>query len=247
MIHGCYGQMGRAVKKAALHIEGFEIACGVDIKPVDEPLGFPVFKTLNECNISADVALDFTIAGAVPMLLDWCRKNNLPLVLCTTGLTDETTALIQQVSEHIPIFQSANMSLGINLMLSLLERASAILGEAGFDIEILEKHHNLKQDAPSGTAYMIADAMNKNGRYIYVTDRSQRKQTRPANEIGISAVRGGSIAGEHNVIFAGEDEVIEITHTAYSRSVYAIGALKAAGFIVRQKPGLYTMRDLMNV
>ena len=131
-------------------------------------------------------------------------------------------------------------------MVSLLERASAILGAEGFNIEIIEKHHNKKVDAPSGTAIMLADAMNGGGRYAYVTDRSQRRQKRPDDEIGISSVRGGSIAGEHSVIFAGQDEVIEISHSAYSKDVYAVGALKAAAFISRKSPGLYTMRDLLN-
>jgi 4-hydroxy-tetrahydrodipicolinate reductase len=238
--------MGRTVRRAAFQTGEYEIAAGIDVRPPDEPLTFPVFAAPGECNIGADAVIDFSSAKAVPELVEWCSGNNLPLVLCTTGLSCETTELITRVSEKLPIFQSANMSLGVNLMISLLERASAVLGEAGFDIEIVEKHHGRKADAPSGTAFMLANAMNKDKKYTYVTDRSQRRSQRPTNEIGISAVRGGTIVGEHSVIFAGRDEMIEITHSAYSRDVFAAGALKAAEFIARRKPGLYSMRDLIN-
>ena len=244
LLHGCFGQMGQAIQKIALRTDGFEVAAGVDAKP--EAAGFPVFGSLEGCNITADAVIDFSVAGAVPKLIDWCAEKNLPLVLCTTGLSGETAEQVRRVSEKLPIFQSANMSLGINFMVCLLERASAVLGEEGFNIEIIEKHHNQKTDAPSGTALMLANAMNTGGRYAYVTDRSQRREKRPADEIGISSVRGGSIVGGHSVLFAGQDEVIEISHSAYSRDIYAVGALKAAAFVARQKPGLYSMRDLIN-
>ena len=243
-LHGCFGRMGQAIQKIAAHTEGFELIAGVDAKP--ETAGFPLFTDLSDCSADADVVIDFSIATAVPKLIDWCLVKRLPLVLCTTGLSEETLALITRASEELPIFKSANMSLGVNFMVSLLEQASAVLGAEGFDIEIIEKHHNQKVDAPSGTAFMLADAMNREGRRRIVTDRSQRRQVRPADEIGISSVRGGTIAGEHSVIFAGLDEVIEISHTAYSKDVYAIGALKAAEFIARRKPGLYNMRDLLS-
>jgi len=236
--------MGRVMQKIAAQTDGFEIAAGVDAKP--ETAGFPVFPDLDSCAAGADAVIDFSVADAVPKLVDWCACKNLPLVLCTTGLSDETAALITCAGEKIPIFKSANMSLGVNFMVSLLERASAVLGAEGFDIEIIEKHHNKKADAPSGTALMLAGAMNGGGQYTVVTDRSQRRGKRPADEIGISSVRGGSIVGEHSVIFAGQDEVIEISHFAYSKDVYAIGALKAAEFIARRKPGLYNMRDLLS-
>ncbi|MDR1558959.1 MAG: 4-hydroxy-tetrahydrodipicolinate reductase [Clostridiales bacterium] len=246
IIHGCFGHMGNVVRRVALQTGRFEIAAGIDVRPPDGPLAFPVFTVPSECGIGADAVIDFSAEKAVPDLVEWCRENSLPLVLCTTGLSDETASLIAGASEKLPIFQSANMSLGINLMISLLERASAVLGKAGFDIEIVEKHHSRKTDAPSGTALMLANAMNKDGKYTYVTDRSQRRQRRPADEIGISAVRGGTVVGEHDVIFAGQDEVIEIAHAAYSRDIFAAGALKAAEFIARQRPGLYSMRDLIN-
>ena len=247
IIHGCSGQMGHALQKICLQTEGFVIAAGIDVKPADSSSSFPVFNTLNDCNVTADAVIDFSAAEAAPNLIKWCRGRKLPLVLCTTGLSNETKALIMQVSGELPIFQSANMSLGINLMVSLLERASAVLGDAGFNIEIVEKHHNRKLDAPSGTAFMLAEAVNKDGRYAYVCDRSGRRQVRPVNEIGISAIRGGTIVGEHNVIFAGQDEILEITHTAHSKDVFATGALKAAEFIIRQKPGIYSMNDMLNV
>ena len=246
ILHGCFGQMGHAVQKAAQQTKGFEFVAGIDAKPEAGPLDFPVFKTLSVCDINTDAVIDVSVASAVPNLIDWCCNRKLPLVLCTTGISDETSVLVKQASEIIPIFKSANMSLGINFMVSLLERASAVLGAEGYNIEIIEKHHNQKVDAPSGTALMLANAMNKDGKYTLVTDRSQRRQKRPDNEIGISSMRGGTIVGEHSVIFAGQDEVIEITHSAYSKDVYAVGALKAAEFISRQKHGLYNMHDLLN-
>jgi len=244
-IHGCFGQMGHALQRAVQLTDGFEIVGGADPRESDEVLPYPVFQTLDDCNIDADVVvIDFSIAEAVPKLVEWCCSRKLPLVMCTTALSDETTAQLRRASEIVPIFQSANMSLGINLMLSLLERASAVLGDTGFDIEIIEKHHNRKVDAPSGTAYMLANELNKSGRFDIVTDRTQRRERRPKNEIGISAIRGGSIVGEHAVLFAGQDEVLEVSHTVYSRDAFANGALKAAEFIANQKPGLYTMDDL---
>jgi 4-hydroxy-tetrahydrodipicolinate reductase len=246
IIHGCIGQMGCAVQRAVHLIEGFEIVSGIDSKATNETLPFPVFQTLNNCNINADAVIDFSTAEAIPNLIEWCRENRMPLVMCTTGLSDEATAQLTRASEILPIFKSANMSLGINLMLSLLERASAVLGEAGFNIEIIEKHHSRKVDAPSGTAFMLANALNKGGQYDIVTDRTQRRQRRPANEIGISAVRGGTIVGEHTVIFAGQNEVLEISHSVNSRDAFANGALQAAEFIARQKPGFYNMNDLLS-
>jgi len=244
ILHGCFGQMGVATQKAAAETEGFSIVAGVDAKP--GKADFPVYTDISACDAPADAAIDFTIAAAVPGLINWCLEKNMPLVLCTTGLSEAVTSQIRLASERLPIFKSANMSLGINFMVSLIERASEVLSAEGFDIEIVEKHHNKKADSPSGTAFMLANAMNKEGKYSVVTDRSCRRQARPVNEIGISSVRGGSIVGEHSVIFAGRDEVIEISHSAFSKDVYAVGALKAAEFIARQKPGLYDMRSLLS-
>ena len=244
ILHGCFGQMGVATQKLAAQTEGFEIVAGIDAK--SGKADFPVYAHIGECDASAGVVVDFSIADAVPRLINWCLEKHTPLVLCTTGLSEAVSSQIRLASERIPIFKSANMSLGINFMLSLVERAAEVLSAEGFDIEILEKHHHKKADAPSGTALMLANAMNGGGQYHVVTDRSHRRQARPADEIGISSVRGGSIVGEHCVIFAGRDEVIEISHSAFSKDVYAIGALKAAEFITRQKPGLYDMRSLLN-
>jgi 4-hydroxy-tetrahydrodipicolinate reductase len=169
-----------------------------------------------------------------------------PLIICTTGLTDACTASIAAAAESIAIFQSANMSLGINVVAKLIKEASAILYKSGFDIEIIEKHHNQKVDAPSGTALFLANAMNNEGGLRYITDRSQSRQKRSREEIGISSVRGGTIVGEHNVIFAGESETIEITHTAASKDVFAAGALAAAAFIKNKPPGLYGMEHLLS-
>jgi len=244
ILHGCFGQMGRAVQKMAVQTEGFEIAAGIDAKHESAP--FPVVSDINVCNADADAVIDFSIAEAAPKLIRWCVDSNMPLVLCTTGLSDETAELVKLASEKVPVFQSANMSLGISFMASLVERASVVLGAEGFDIEIVEKHHRKKVDAPSGTALMLANAMNEGGQYEIVTDRTQKRRQRPVNEIGISSVRGGTIVGDHSVIFAGLDEVIEISHSAYSKDVYAIGALKAARFIAGRRPGLYSMRNMLS-
>ena len=191
--------------------------------------------------------IDFSHAGAVDELLDYCVKKSLPVVLCTTGLSDEQLKKVDECSEKIAVLKSANMSMGINLLLKLLKDAAKVLAPAGYDIELVEKHHNQKLDAPSGTALALADSINEamGNEYEYVYDRSQVRKKRDAKEIGISAVRAGTIVGEHEVIFAGTDEVIEFKHTAYSRSVFAKGAVEAGKFLAGQPAGMYDMGDVI--
>ena len=197
--------------------------------------------------MDVDVVIDFSNAGAVDELLDYCVKKSLPVVLCTTGLSDEQLKKVDECSEKIAVLKSANMSMGINLLLKLLKDAAKVLAPAGYDIELVEKHHNQKLDAPSGTALALADSINDamGNEYEYVYDRSQVRKKRDAKEIGISAVRAGTIVGEHEVIFAGTDEVIEFKHTAYSRSVFAKGAVEAGKFLAGQPAGMYDMGDVI--
>ena len=224
-----------------------EIVAGVDLKEEDS-LGYPVFSSLEACNVEADVIVDFASAKAVDHLLDYCGEKKMPLVLCTTGLSEEQLRKVKETSEKTAILRSANMSLGINTLLKLLQDAAKVLAGAGFDMEIVEKHHNQKVDAPSGTALALADSINEamDGQYHYVYDRSQKREKRDEKEIGISAVRGGSIVGEHEVIFAGKDEVITFSHTAYSKAIFGKGALEAAVFLAGKESGLYTMADVIN-
>ena len=222
------------------------IAAGVD-KFTGIPNDYPVFEEIAQCDVDVDVVIDFSNAGAVDELLDYCVKKSLPVVLCTTGLSDEQLKKVDECSEKIAVLKSANMSMGINLLLKLLKDAAKVLAPAGYDIELVEKHHNQKLDAPSGTALALADSINEamGNEYEYVYDRSQVRKKRDAKEIGISAVRAGTIVGEHEVIFAGTDEVIEFKHTAYSRSVFAKGAVEAGKFLAGQPAGMYDMGDVI--
>jgi 4-hydroxy-tetrahydrodipicolinate reductase len=198
-------------------------------------------------NIPADVVIDFSSAKNTDALLDFCKESKTPLVLCSTGLSDEQLKKVEETSKEVAILKSANMSLGVNLLIKLLKEATGVLGDAGFDIEVVEKHHNQKLDAPSGTALALADSINEaaDGKYHYVYDRSQRREKRDPNEIGISAIRGGSIVGDHDVIFAGQDEVITFSHTAYSRALFGRGAVAAAAYLAGKEPGFYTMQDVI--
>ena len=246
IMHGCNGKMGQAICKMVEQDETAEIVAGIDINPVNA--NFPTFTDINECNVKADVIIDFSTATAVNRLVDYCVNKQMPVVICTTGIDDETIKKIDEASKHIPVFKSANMSLGINLIASLLKKATAILDENGFDIEIIEKHHNQKIDAPSGTALLIADAINESmdNKFDYVYDRSQIREKRSRKEIGISAIRGGNIVGEHSVIYAGKDEIIEFTHFAHSKEVFATGAIKASKFLSGKPAGKYDMQDIMD-
>ncbi len=246
IMHGCNGRMGQAITRLAKEDENITIVAGVD--PFDGITNdYPVYKNISECEIEADVVIDFALAGAVDGLLDYCVNKKLPVVLCTTGLSEEQMARVNKEAEKIAILKSANMSLGVNLLIKLLKDAAPVLGNAGYDIEIVEQHHKMKKDAPSGTALALADAINESldNRYTYVYDRTDRSEARRADEIGISAVRGGTIVGIHDVIFAGEDEVITLNHTAYSRAIFAKGALTAAKYLSGKENGFYTMQDVI--
>lgn len=246
LMHGCNGKMGRMITEIVKNDENAVISAGVDTY-TEVPNDYPVFDSLEKCSADADVIVDFSNAAAVDKLFDYCVEKEMPVVLCTTGLSEEQLEKVKKVSEKVAVLKSANMSMGINLLLKLLAEAAKVLGPAGYDIELVEKHHNQKVDAPSGTALALADSINNalEGNYHYVYDRSGVRQKREAREIGISAVRGGTIVGEHEVLFAGTDEVIEFKHTAYSRSVFAKGAVEAAKFLAGQKPGMYDMGDVI--
>ena len=208
---------------------------------------YPVFSNIEACDIAADVVIDFCVAEAVDGLLDYCVERQIPCVLCTTGLSEAQLAHVEEASKRVAVLKSANMSLGINVLLKLLKEAAGILVPSGFDIEIVEKHHNLKVDAPSGTALALADSINEefDNEYEYVYDRSQVRAKRTDKEIGISAVRGGTIVGDHDVIFAGEDEVITFSHRAYSKALFGKGAVQAAKFLKDKPAGRYDMKDVV--
>jgi 4-hydroxy-tetrahydrodipicolinate reductase len=247
IMHGCNGKMGQVISDLCEVDESCEIVAGVDLSDKGDKL-YPVFTQVEDCIVSGDCMIDFSSAVAVDQMLDYCVEKKLPLVLCTTGLSAEQLDRVREASQQIPVLRSANMSLGVNLLTKLVRQAAAALVPAGFDAEVVEKHHNQKKDAPSGTALSLAEAMNQElgGLYTFVTDRSGRSSKRDPLEIGISAVRGGSIVGEHDVIFAGMDEVITISHTAYSKAIFGKGAVQAAKFLAGKAPGFYTMEDVLN-
>ena len=246
IMHGCNGKMGQTISGLIAADEEVEIVAGVDA--YDEGKNpYPVFNAIGECNVAADAIIDFSAAPAVDALLEYCVQKQVPCVLCTTGLTEEQLAKVREASKKVAILKSANMSLGINMLLKLLKEATSILAPAGFDIEIVEKHHNLKVDAPSGTALALADSVNEelDNTYKYVYDRSQVREKRTRREIGISAVRGGTIVGDHDVIFAGADEVVTFSHRAYSKAVFGKGAVQAAKFLAGKPAGMYDMSDVI--
>ena len=246
IMHGCNGKMGQTITSLIAADEEIEIVAGIDA--VDSGKNdYPVFSSISECTVAAAAGLDFSVAAAVDALLDYCVEKKLPCVLCTTGLSEAQLTKVQEASKQVAILKSANMSLGINMLLKLLKEAAKTLSPAGFDIEIVEKHHNQKLDAPSGTAIALADSINEamGGSYEYVYDRSQVRQKRDAKELGISAVRGGTIVGDHDVIFAGADEVVTFSHRAYSKAVFGKGAIQAAKFLAGKPAGLYDMADVI--
>ncbi len=248
IMHGCNGKMGQMITSLAKDDKELEIVAGIDIYTGIKNT-YPVFETIEKCDVEADVVIDFSNASVVDELLDYCEKKQMPVVLCTTGLSEEQIEKTRRLSEKTAVLRSANMSLGINLLLRILKEATQVLAPAGFDIEIVEKHHNLKLDAPSGTALALADSVNKSmdNTYHYVYDRSRARQKRDQKEIGISAVRGGTIVGDHEVIYAGADEVIEFKHTAYSKAVFGKGAIEAAKFLAGKPAGHYDMSDVINL
>ena len=246
LISGCNGHMGRVVAQICQEAEDVEITAGFDLLG-QENEDFPVFSTPKAFQGQADVLIDFSAPAALPALLDLGRERKIPLVLATTGYTQEQLAAVEEAAKEVAIFRSANMSLGINVLSALVKRASAALGE-DFDVEIVERHHRRKVDAPSGTALLLAEAAAQGLPYEpeYVYERASVRRPRGKREIGISAVRGGNIVGDHDVIFAGRDEVIELKHSAMSREVFASGALRAARFLAAiNGPGLYSMRELV--
>ncbi len=246
ILHGCNGKMGQVINGICAEDSSIEIVAGIDVYDgIDNP--YPVFKQITDCQTPADVIVDFSNAKAVDALLDYSIQKRIPVVLCTTGLSEIQLAKVQKTSEQIAILKSANMSLGINTLLDLLKKAVQVLAPAGFDMEIVEKHHNQKLDAPSGTALALADCMNDalEQSYEYKYDRSKQRQKRAKNEIGIASVRGGNIVGEHEVIFAGTDEVITFRHTAHSKAVFAKGAVEAAKFLAGKEAGMYDMADVI--
>lgn len=246
LLSGCSGKMGRAVAAIVKNDPECEIVGGIDIAD-DNTLGFPVFSSPSEVCVEADVIIDFSNPVCLIPLLSYASDKKLPAVIATTGLSAEQKSFMYGISEAAAVFFSANMSLGVNLLADLAKKAASVL-EEGFDIEIVEAHHNRKLDAPSGTALYIADSINDACRekkeYIY--DRHSVRKKRDKREVGIHSVRGGTIVGEHTVIFAGNDELIEIKHTALSRDIFAEGAVAAAKFMVGQPFGMYDMNDLIS-
>ena len=246
IMHGCNGKMGQTITAMCKEDPEIEIVAGIDLYDGISN-SYPVFPNISVCDVKADVIIDFSNAKAVDDLLVYSVEKQVPVVLCTTGLTEEQLQEVQEAGKKVAVLKSANMSLGINMLMELLKKAALTLTPAGFDIEIVEKHHNQKLDAPSGTALALADSMNEalEEKYDYVYDRSRERKKREKYEIGISAVRGGNIVGEHEVIFAGQDEVIEFKHTAYSKAVFAKGAVQAAKFLAGKPAGMYDMADVI--
>jgi len=246
IMHGCNGRMGRVITDIINNDENIEIVAGIDAFTgvIND---YPVFDGIEKCDIKADVIIDFSIAPVVDRLLDYAVSTKTPVVLCTTGLSATQLDKVNEASKSIAILRSANMSLGINTLFKVLKMVTELIGDRGYDIESVEKHHNQKIDAPSGTALALADSINQvfDNQYDYSFDRSAKREIRPEKEIGISAVRGGTIVGEHEVIFAGIDEVIEIKHTAYSKAIFGKGAIDAAKFLAGKGPGMYSMADVL--
>ena len=246
LMHGCNGKMGQVITGIVAENSETTMVAGIDpYTGVDND--YPVFTDGESCDVTSDVIIDFSNATAVEGIIDYAVKTKTPAVICTTGLSPEQIDYLHKASEEVAILFSANMSLGVNLLISLAQKATAILTDANFDIEIVEKHHNQKVDAPSGTALAIADGINEvlDNSYAYQYDRSKDRVKRPKKEIGLHAVRGGTIVGEHDIIFAGDDEIIELNHKAMSKKIFAVGAVNAAKFLKGKPAGLYTMADLM--
>ena len=244
LLSGCSGKMGNAVTNLIAEKDDIAIIAGVDT--VSCSADFPIYKSFSLVSETPDVIVDFSNVSVLSSLLDFALSKKIPLIIATTGYNDKQIAEINNASKVIPVFFTANMSLGINVLCSLVKRAATVLG-SDFDIEIVEKHHNRKLDAPSGTAIMLANAINSvfEDTYAYEYDRHSKRRMRRNNEIGIHSVRGGTIVGDHDIIFAGHEEVITLSHSAQSKGVFAAGAIAAARFIVNAKPGLYDMNSML--
>lgn len=242
---GCNGKMGQVISDIVSADEDAVIVAGVDISEGNNI--YPVYKNISEVKEEADAVIDFSSPKLLDAILEYAVSKQVPAVLCTTGYSQEEINKINETAEKVAILRSANMSLGINTMVKVMETVTKTLAEAGFDIEIVEKHHNQKLDAPSGTALALADAINGelDSEYEYKYDRSALREKRPKKEIGISAVRGGTIVGEHEIIFAGTDEVLEFKHTAYSKAIFGKGAVSAAKFLNGKNAGLYNMKHVI--
>ncbi len=246
IMYGCNGHMGQVISGIVEKDPDAEIVAGIDIADQGKN-SYPVFTDIDACQVEADAIIDFSSAKATDKLLEYSAARQIPVVLCSTGLSQEQLAKVEETSRKVAVLKSANMSLGINTLLKLVQDAARVLAAAGFDMEIVEKHHRLKLDAPSGTALALADSINEamDNQYHYVYDRSQKREKRDDKEIGISAVRGGTIVGEHEIIFAGQDEVIEFKHTAYSKAIFGKGAVEAAKFLAGKPAGRYDMSDVI--
>ncbi len=246
LLTGCCGRMGKVITQLAAEDPEVTIAAGIDV--AGESAGsFPVYGSFEEVKTETDVIVDFSSPAVFDSMMDYAVANKIPVVICTTGLSETQIKRLEEDAKKTAVLRSANMSLGINLLLKLVKEAAAILSHEGFDIEIVERHHNQKKDAPSGTALALADSIREglDGEYTYTYDRSQRNEKRDPKEIGISAVRGGNIPGTHEVIFAGTDEVIGFNHIAYSRSIFGKGAVSAAKFLAGKPAGFYSMADVI--
>lgn len=244
VIVGYNGRMGKVLQNLIADRKDCRVVAGIDIVPSEGPV--PVYTDMEQLNGLGDVIIDFSTPAATKKAIAYCKKAKMPAVICTTGLDEETSLELVELSKTSAVFKSANMSMGINVLILLAQKAAKLLGEA-YDIEIIEKHHNKKLDAPSGTALMIADGINSacEDRFEYVYDRHSVRQQRGKQELGISAVRGGTIVGEHEVLFCGPEEVISLSHSAGSRSLFAVGALNAAVYLADKGPGLYNMGDML--
>ena len=243
LVNGCNGRMGQEVVKAIINNEKFEVVCGVDMNDTGKYI-FPVYTKIEEITEKPDVIVDFSIPKATMNIIEFAKNNHIPIVIATTGFSEEENTYIKECSKIIPIFQSANMSYDINLMKKIVSEVAKVLKDT--DIEIIETHHNRKIDAPSGTALVLAKSINEalGNTKKYDFDRFSKREKRDKNEIGFASIRGGNIVGEHTVSFFGENETFEITHRAYSRGIFAEGALKGAEFLINQTPGYYTMEDI---
>ncbi|MCI8327240.1 MAG: 4-hydroxy-tetrahydrodipicolinate reductase [Lachnospiraceae bacterium] len=246
VVHGCNGRMGQVVTNFCREDDEVEVVAGIDVSDHIQN-DYPVYKSLWDCKEEMDAIIDFASSSAVDALLEYSVEKQVPVVLCTTGLSEEQIQKAEEAAKKTAVLRSANMSLAVNTLMDLLKRAAQVLAPAGFDMEIVDKHHNQKVDAPSGTALTMAkiltDTLNQDYEYKY--DRTKDMKKRGKNEIGIHSVRGGNIVGEHTAIFAGTDEVFELKHTAYSRNIFAKGAVEAAKFLSEKKTGYYNMSDVI--
>ena len=246
IVHGCNGKMGNVLVKLLSQEKDMEIVAGIDKSVSNSNYRFPVYSQASDCIEKGDIVIDFSHYSALPALIDYCVGTKTPLLTATTGVGGDITAKLIDASKEIPVFQTANMSLGVNVITKLAQQAAKVLSDP-FDIEIIEAHHNKKVDSPSGTAYMIAKAINESldNKMEFIYGRHGKADTRKSTDIGIHAIRGGTIPGEHTIIFAGPDEIVEIKHSALSKDIFALGAIRAARFLVNQGTGFYNMNDIL--